>query len=129
MASVIPVAKALYLRDDILSDPARGKPHLIGVLNSARVASFPHTLAKLCVFAVLVNGYGDVSCRVRIVNAHGREVVYESAEQVLRFDDRAQTRYFTLRLTQITVPAPGEFWVELFCNKRFVDDATLRFFE
>lgn len=127
MASVVPLAKALYLCDDILSDPARTKPHLIGVLNAIRAPGFPYTLAKLCVFARLVNGYGPVRCRVRIVDGGTRETVYESVENVLRFTDRMQTKYFLLRLTEIAVPAAGTFWVELYCNDVFVDDATLRF--
>jgi hypothetical protein len=102
MASVIPIAKALYLCDDILSDPSRVKPHLIGVFNAVRVPAFPHTLAKLCIFVQLVNGYGEVNCRVRIVNASNRDIMYQSPVHVVRFDDRRQTRYFRLKLTQIT---------------------------
>ena len=77
-------------------------------------------------FAQLIGGHGDVRCRVRIVNARNRDVVYESAEQVVRFSDRLQTRYFTLRLVGITVHDPGDFWVEFSCNDQFVDDAVLR---
>jgi hypothetical protein len=125
MASVIPVAKALYLCDDILSDAARVKPHLIGVLNAIRPPAFPHTIARLCIFAVLVGGYGDVRCRVRVVNAHNREVAYESPLRTIRFDDRLQTRYYAHRLEQITISAPRAFWVELTCNDEFIDDASL----
>jgi len=127
VASVIPLAKAIYFCDDILSDPVRGKPHLIGVLNTVRVSAFPHALARLCIFARLVGGYGEVRCQIRVVNAHDRDVVYQSPAQIVRFDDRRQTRYFVLQLTQITIHAAGEFWVEFYCNDQFVDDATLRF--
>lgn len=129
MASIIPVAKALYLCDDILSDPARGKPHLIGVLNAIRVPTFPHTLAKLCVFAQLVGGLGDVRRHVEVVDAASGEVAYRSPARVVRFDDRRQTRYYYLKLTQIVLPAAAEFWVEFFCNGQFLDDATLRVYE
>jgi hypothetical protein len=129
MASVVPIANALYLCDEILSDPTRGKPHLIGVLNAVRVQAFPHTLARLGIFAQLVSGYGAVRCQVRVVSAHNREVVYQSPAQTVRFDERRQTRYFVLRLAQLTIHAAGEFWVELYCNDEFVDDATLRFLE
>lgn len=105
MASVIPVAKSLYLCGDILADSTRVKPHLIGVLNAIRPPAVPHTIPHLCVFAQLIGGHGEVRCRVRIVNAHNRDVVYESAEQVVRFDDRLKTRYFILRLAGITARA------------------------
>lgn len=125
MSSVSPVAKALYLCDDILSDPTRVKPHLIGVLNAIRPPAFPHTLPRLCVFARLIGGHGEVKCRVEIVNAQSRTLMYTSPDQTLRFDDRRQTRYFTLRLTGISIPGPGEYWVEFYCNGRFVDDSVL----
>ncbi len=53
-----PVVKALYLCDDVLSDPTRAKPHLIGVLNAIRPPAFPHVLKKLCVFAQLRESTG-----------------------------------------------------------------------
>ena len=94
----------------------------------ADLSAFPHALARLCIFAQFVGGYGEVRCRVRVVSAHSRDVVYQSPVQIVRFDERRQTRYFALRLTQITIHAAGEYWVEFYCNDQFVDDATLRFF-
>jgi hypothetical protein len=129
MASVVPVAKALYLCDDILSDPTRVKPHLIGVLNAIRPPAFPHVIPRLCDFAQLIGGYGEVRCVVRVVNAHNQDVAYQSSERLVRFDDRLQTRYFSLRLEQVTIHTPGDFWVEFTCNDQFVDDAVLRILE
>lgn len=96
------------------------------MLNAIRPPSFPHVIPRLCVFARLIGGHGEVLCRVRIVNAQNRDVVYESADQPIRFDDRLQTRFFSLRLNQITVHAPGDFWVEFYCSGQFVDDAVLQ---
>ncbi len=106
MASLIPVAKSLYLCDEILSDPARVKPHLIGVLNAVHPLSYPHTVQQLCVFARLIDGLGDIRCRVIVTRASDGAVVYRSPEQVLRFPDRHQTRYFTLKMLQVACPAP-----------------------
>ena len=125
MASVIPVTKALYLCDEILSDPARVKPHLIGVLNAIRPPSFPHVLPRLCVFAKLSDGLGDIRCRVRIINVADLTTVYETPELALRFHDRRQILYANFRIEQLRWTSPGEFVVELFCNGEFVDDAVL----
>jgi hypothetical protein len=109
MASGIPVAKALYLCDEILSDPNRVKPHVIGVLNAIRPPAFPHVVPRLCVFAQLIGGHGDVRCQVRIVNARNRTVEYESAEQTISFADRLQVRYFALSSTDAdSVTVRGE---------------------
>lgn len=121
-----PVVKALYLCDDVLSDPTRSKPHLIGVLNAIRPPAFPHVLKKLCVFAQLIGGHGEVRCMIRVVHAANRDLTYESNEFPLRFTDRRQTRYFVLRIEDIALQEPGEYWVELHCNGEFVDDAILR---
>lgn len=126
MASMIPIAKALYLCDDVLIDAQRVKPHVIGVLNSIRPPSFPHVLAKFCVFAQLIGGHGRVECVVRIVNAQNRDVVYESSTQSVHFTDRRQTRYFILKLTDLKIHSPGDYWVELMCNNQFVDDAVFQ---
>ncbi len=126
MSSIAPIAKALYLCDEILFDPARSKAHLVGLLNSIRPPSFPHVLARLCVFAQLIGGHGEGRSRVRIVNANSLETVYESPDQVIRFDDPLQTRYVALRLLGITIHGPGEYWVELTWDGQFVDDAVLR---
>jgi hypothetical protein len=128
MSSIVPIAKALYLCDEVLADRASGKPHLLGILNSIRPPSFPHVLPRLCVFAQLIGGHGEGRCRVRIVAARNLDAVYESSDQVIRFDDRLETKYYTLRLRQITLHGPGEYWVELMWNGRFVDDAVLRVF-
>ncbi|HXD86182.1 MAG TPA: hypothetical protein VN641_06795 [Urbifossiella sp.] len=123
---MIPVVKALYLCDDVLADPTRTKPHLIGVMNAIRPPSYPYRIKKLCVFAQLIGGQGDVACVVRIVNSANRGLVYESEPFRLRFEERRQTRYFVLRITDIAIQAAGEYWVELTCDGSFVDDAVLR---
>lgn len=129
MANLIPVAKAVYLCDDILSDPTRVKPHLIGVLNAIRADRYPYILPKLQVFAKLVDGLGEVRCRVLIHHARTGRVVHQTGDQVLRFADRRQTIYATFRLQELVWPSPGEYLVELYCNGQFVDDATLRLLE
>jgi len=129
MASVIPVAKSLYLCDEILADPTRVKPHLIGVLNSVRVPTFPHTVDRLCVFAKLCDGFGDVRCVVRVVNTRDLTTHFETSERMLHFRDRRQTLYAIFRLEQLVWPETGEFVVELYCNGKFVDDATLTIFQ
>ena len=126
MVSMIPIAKALYLCDEVLSDPTRSKPHLIGVLNAIRPPAFPHILKQLCVCAQLSGGHREVRCGVRIVNALDLGVVYESDQFMLRFDERVQIRFLILKLTEITIHAPGEYWIELTCNGEFMDDAVIR---
>ncbi|MBA4065790.1 MAG: hypothetical protein C0501_19145 [Isosphaera sp.] len=80
-------------------------------------------------FARLSDGFGDIRCRVRMVDARDGATVLETAERVLSFRDRRQTLYANLRLANLTWSGPGEFVVELYCDGEFVDDATLSVFQ
>ncbi|HET6575754.1 MAG TPA: hypothetical protein VFG68_19290 [Fimbriiglobus sp.] len=125
MASVIPIAKAIYICDELVPDPARNKLLIVGACNAVRLpadASFPYTLGKLCVFAQLVSGVGQVAMRLDIVRAVTRDVIYSSGPRHLSFPGRHTTLTFSLRLRQFVFPAPGGYWVELFCQDQFLDD-------
>lgn len=124
--TMIPLAKSVYICDDILVDPVRVKPHLIGILNSIRPPTFPHILKKLNVFAQMRGGSGRVECIVRVVNAADGSVVFESSPHAMSFSDRLETQYFILRVTNVGLQKPGEYWVELWCEGVFLDDAVLQ---
>ena len=49
--TVVPLAKAVYLCDDVVEDPSSRKIHLLGLFNAVRPTSYPHVLGRLCVFA------------------------------------------------------------------------------
>ena len=62
-ASIVPVAKTIYLCDHVLSMPIHGtlKTDIIGLVNSIRAPSFPHVATKFCAFAQLTGGLGLIS--------------------------------------------------------------------
>jgi hypothetical protein len=125
MASVLPIAKAVYVCDELVPDSTRNKLLIVGAWNAVRVpaeTSFPYSLGKLCVFAQLVGGVGAVAIRVDIVRAATRTLIYSSGPRSLTFPDRHTTVTFCLRLRSFVFPAPGEYWVELFCQGQFLDD-------
>lgn len=128
MASVIPVAKAVYLCDDVLPDPTRSKLTIVGSFNAVRLpadVAFPYALDKLCVFAQLVGGVGEVTCRAEVIRATTNRAIYVSGRQRLTFPGRHTTVTYLLRLRRFVFPAPGEYTVELFCEDQFVDDRLL----
>jgi hypothetical protein len=128
VASVIPIAKAVYLCDDILPDPTRSKLTVVGSFNAVRLpadATFPYVLDKLCVFAQLVGGVGVVACRTEIIRAATNRAIYVSGHQRLTFPARHTTVTYLLRLRRFVFPAPGGYTVELFCEDKFVDDRLL----
>lgn len=124
-AMVLPVAKSIYICDDLIPDPAKNKLLIVGACNAIRLpldAAFPYTLGKLCIFAQLVGGIGPVTLRLDVVRAAIREVIYSSGPRNVAFPGRHTTVAFSLRLRQFVFPAPGEYWVELYCQDQFLDD-------
>src|SRR5205807_7214895 len=90
---ILPVAKKIYVCDDVIRDPLAGKVSMLNIWNAIRVPnkSFPYTLGKICVFAQLRGGLGDVSTHVEIVRADTGTLLRKSGPFVLSFVDRTTT--------------------------------------
>jgi hypothetical protein len=63
---------------------------------------------------------------VRFVSAESGTVLFESSGHPVQFSDRLATQYFVLRFEEIALQKPGEYWIELWCEGVFLDDAVLR---
>jgi hypothetical protein len=72
MAGAIkPILNGIYVCDDVVGNPVGGKPMIVNLFDSVRVpvgGGFPHTHAKLCVFAWLRGGRGRARFRIEIVS-------------------------------------------------------------
>jgi len=58
---LLPVGKIVYVCDDVVADPVSHKPSILNFWEVVRVpaeASFPYTLEKLCVVALISDGQG-----------------------------------------------------------------------
>ena len=72
MGLVLPVAKALYVCDDLISDSSSNKFLIVGACNAVRLpkdAAFPYVLNKLCIFAQLVGGINSATACINVVQA------------------------------------------------------------
>jgi hypothetical protein len=89
MASIIPAAKALTLRDYHVGY-RDGKVDLYGLLNAIRPGGgLPHAVDRFCVFAQLINGLGEVSFFVDVRYGPTDELVRNTDVRQLRFPDRS----------------------------------------
>jgi hypothetical protein len=122
---LLPVGKILYVCDDVIADPVSHKPSILNLWELVRVpraASFPFTLGKMCVAALMRDGDGEVRFRVDLVQADTNEVARRSQDYAVRFIDRQRSTLVVIRLNNVTFPEPGTYLVELFCEGVFVDD-------
>jgi hypothetical protein len=121
---IIPVVKSVYVCDEVARDPASGKVSVLNLWDTVRPpagAGFPFELKKLCVFAWMRQGRGRVRSRVEIVQAATAAVIYQSADFPLDFTNR-QTHFAKFRLDRVRFPAPGYYYIELYCENQFIDD-------
>lgn len=126
-----PVAKTLYLCDNVLAGLAAGKVILVNLWDSVRVPSetpFPFTLDHLYAFAWWRDGEGEISTRIDIVDASDGALVFRSRDFQLSFARRGTSIWSSYRLERIVFPSPGHYFVELFALDEFVDDQVIRVF-
>ena len=62
---------------------------------------------------------------VAIVHAASNTIVYRTAPRTLQFRGRQTTLGVCLRIADFTVSETGVYFVEPYCNDRFMDDRTL----
>jgi hypothetical protein len=120
-----PIAKAIYLCDDVLANPMRGKIHLLGVFNAIRPpagTAFPYRQGQLCVVIQLVDAFGEVPISIEIIDAQTEGVVYVSPSQQLRFPSRHTTITACFRVRQCWFATPGVYLVEVSCKGTVLDD-------
>jgi hypothetical protein len=126
---VKPVAKCVYICDDVVADPASGKVNLFNLWDGLRVpahGTFPFCLAKLCVFVWWRGGLGKLRSRVDIVRASTGTLVRRTKDCVLDFGRRTDSVFARYKLENCTFPEPGYYFVEVYCEGEFVDDQVLR---
>ena len=126
-ASIVPVAKTIYLCDHVLSMDIHGAPKtdVMGLVNAIRVLSFPHVAKRFHAFAQLTSGLGLVPFVVRIKHAATDAEVYRSPYRTLRFPTRSVVLHMSLAINDCVFPWPGLYLAELYCNNQWVADTTL----
>jgi hypothetical protein len=125
MAAVIPVAKSLFLADNVLLDQGSQKIHVLGIYNTVRPpegSGYPFRLRRLCAFCQLADAIGHVAAHIRIVDLHHDRALFRSTVANLYFASRRSTVAALFRLPGLVFPSPGIYCVELYCQEQFVDD-------
>src|SRR5579872_3884575 len=86
---LLPVGKIVHVSDDVVADPVSHKPSILNLWEVVRIpegASFPYTLGKVCVVALMRDGQGEVRFRADVVQADTAEVIRRSQEYPVSFE-------------------------------------------
>jgi hypothetical protein len=125
---VIPVVKSVYICDEVVRDPTSGKVSVLNLWDTVRPpagTTFPYELRKVCVFAWMRDGRGRVRTRIEIVQATTEAVIFRTADFLLDFTS-ILTHFASFRLDLVRFPAPGYYYIELYCENQFMDDQAVR---
>lgn len=124
-----PLAKCVYVCDDVVGDPASGKVSVLNLWDTVRVPAgeeFPYALAKLCVFVWWRGGVGEIHTHVEVVQAATNQVIRETSDAVLVFPRRTTSVYARYRIERCVFPAVGAYLVEVYCEGEFIDDQLIQ---
>ena len=125
MASIVPVAKALYLCDYHVGY-ASGKIDLYGVFKAIQPSRYPHRKGPFVCFAQMSGGLGAVACHLDIRRASDLQLIDWSGTRMLRFPDRDTLLQVAWTFPGCDFQEPGLYLVELYCDNTWVTDTTLQ---
>jgi hypothetical protein len=99
------------------------------ILNTIRVPadqSFPYRVKKLGVFAALRDGMGRVHVHVEIIRTSDMRVMRRTSPVPFEFPSRGFTVYAVLRFSDVLIPGPEAYMIEMYCDDELIDDQPLR---
>ena len=123
--SIIPAVRSLYLCDHVIGSE-KGKVDLFGLFNSIRAESFPCLQPRICVYAQLVNGLGEIPFVVEIRNAATDEVTFVTHTHNLFFPNRTRLVHMVQVIKGCLFEQAGVYTVELICKNQWMTDTIFR---
>lgn len=129
MESVKPIAKSVYICDEVVLDPSSGKVSLLNLWDTIRVPPgmlFPYCLAKISVFAWWRDGLGKIRTRLDLVQASTGIVIRRTNDCIIDFGTRTVSIFARYKIENCAFPDPGFYYVELFCEDEFVEDQIIQ---
>jgi hypothetical protein len=112
MSSERPIVEALIICDEIINEAGTNKKSLIGTFNSIVSEQFPMQHPKICVYAAMTNGQGDMSGELRCVRVEDQEVIFKAVGRV-QFADPNQVVEMSFNFRNIVFEHPGLYTFEL----------------
>jgi hypothetical protein len=116
-----PIARSLFLCDQVIVDRDSGKPTLVGLFESIRCSAFPSLPRSFDVYAVLTDGQGRMSIDVVISHlATEEQIAVQSGE--LFFPDPLFRQQVRFRFKTVSFTEAGSYVVALLAEGEVVTD-------
>lgn len=114
-----PLALALILCDQIITDVGTFKKSLIGTFNSVMAERLPVIFPRMSVYAALTNGQGNTTAKLRCVSMDspdGSERTLWEVAAPISFSNPNQVVEICFDLNRIAFDCPGLHSLELYCG-------------
>jgi hypothetical protein len=127
---VLPRVQAMVLCDAIEeSSQESGAFDLNGVRSMIEAPSFPYTRPRMCVYLQMSGHVGEALCRIEINRAETDDVVFRTAPRAISFEGPMFVVPVRFRLRNCGFPAPGVYYVQIFCASKLIGERPLHLIE
>lgn len=128
MATFLPEVLALVVADQIYHDDDSGKLFILGSRSMFGAPSFPFSHPRLAVYVALVDGRGEVSFEIRLIDTdEEREPVAESSATISFPSPLAEVEMI-FDLLDLEFPESGEYRLQLRADGQFLRERGLMVF-
>jgi hypothetical protein len=107
-----PLAESLVICDQIITEAGTNKKSLIGIFNSIGSANFPAQHPKLCVYAAMSNGRGEMVVDLRCVRMQDNSEVFKISAS-MQFPDPNTVVEWVANFNQLPFEQAGLYSFEL----------------
>ncbi len=115
-----PEVSALVIADYVHRDDNTGKFFILGTRASIGAATFPFHHTSLAVYANLIDGRGETSLRLQLIDVdEAREPILEF-ETTVNFLDPTEEVEVAFRFQNLSFPEPGDYRLQLFGAGQFL---------
>jgi len=112
MSNERPIAEALIICDEIINEAGTNKKSLIGTFNSIASVDFPTQHPKICVYAAMSSGRGEMPAELRCVRVEDQVEIFKAAGMI-QFADPNQVVEMSFNFRNVVFERPALYTFEL----------------
>ena len=119
MSNERPIAEALIICDEIINEAGTNKKSLIGTFNNIVSSEFPMQHPKICVYAAMTNGQGEMGGELRCVRVDDQQEIFKASGTVV-FADPNQVVEMSFNFRNILFERTGLYTFELIAGEELL---------
>jgi hypothetical protein len=123
-----PAVTGLMICEKAIIEERTHNVSLINCFTKYRVERVPSEDSRFVVFAILVDGLGDITLDLMVLRLETDEVIFQQAQEI-QFVDRLQEVRFLFRVRGCAFPALGAYQVSLLADGEMLAQHRIQIFQ